>query len=164
MFCLVSLKKIWWIWRLTLPNLSFLQPFARYKSLNSTRVANWKPHSEKLLLHVEHANILRIRFSIQRFVEWSFPIFIFQEGYFIVRPSSKKDSKTPYAVTLWNKAQVVNFYIRRRPDGLFATGDQQDGGKTFSTVSELVTFYHRNMLVIGNKSNQLLLKGSPKFL
>jgi len=91
-----------------------------------------------------------------------FNLFYFQEGYFIVRPSSKKGTENPYSLTLFYRQSIFNFHIRKRPDGLFATGVFSAGEKTFSSVSEMINFYRSNTLVVGDTSNQVKLKGSPQ--
>lgn len=71
-----------------------------------------------------------------------------KENHFVVRPCTSGGRNNPYSVTIYHQKKIINFHIRRRRDGLYATGVYCEKEKTFDSVADLVDFYRDHNLLI----------------
>lgn len=71
-------------------------------------------------------------------------------GAFLVRPTRRGGSATPYALTLRHAGREVNLIVRRRPDGRFALGSEKPGEVSFGSMEELVQHHQREPLALAD--------------
>lgn len=91
--------------------------------------------------------------------------YIFQEGYFIIRPSARGEKKgKPYSLTLYHQQTNWNFHVRLRDDMKYAVGLYKESEACFETLAELVDHYKHTPIVLGEQEREVLLVGSPQEL
>lgn len=93
-----------------------------------------------------------------------FHFFIFQDGTFLVRDSSRKTTTHPYVLMVLYKDKVYNIQIRyQEQDQTYLLGTGLKGKEDFSSVAHIIDYFQRTpLLLIDGKDrgsrNQCMLK------
>nr|XP_022286076.1 basic proline-rich protein-like isoform X16 [Crassostrea virginica] len=80
-----------------------------------------------------------------------------RNGAYLVRPSTKAGQ--PYTLQIYNERNVYNLPIRQKNDSKYALGKEKKAEETFKEVVDLVGFFRKHTLILGQgPSGQTRLK------